>query len=132
MAILVNSETRLMCQGITGSAGSFHCQQMLEYGTQLVAGVTPGKGGQTHLDRPVYNSVKETVDELKADTSIIFVPPAFAAKAIIEAAEAGIKVIIPKKIIKKITLDCAYTIYLNNFILFSFKFVVLNKIITKK
>ena len=94
MSVLVDKNSRIIVQGFTGKEGTFHATQMIEYGTNIIAGVTPGKGGQTHLDRPVYNSVKETVDELKADTSIIFVPPAFAAKAIIEAAEAGIKVII--------------------------------------
>ena len=94
MAILVDQQTRLVVQGITGSEGSFHAEQMISYGTNVVAGVTPGKGGQTHLDRPVYDTVKEAVDEERANTSIIFVPPAFAADAVMEAADAGIDVII--------------------------------------
>ncbi len=94
MSVLVDKNSRVIVQGLTGKEGTFHAGQMIEYGTNIIAGVTPGKGGQTHLDRPVFNTVKETVDELQADTSIIFVPPAYAAKAIIEAAEAGIKVII--------------------------------------
>ncbi|NBB85756.1 MAG: succinate--CoA ligase subunit alpha [Bacteroidetes bacterium] len=94
MSILVNSDTRLVVQGLTGSEGSFHAEQMIAYGTDVVAGVTPGKGGQTHLDRPVFNTVEEAVVEEGANTSIIFVPPPFAADAIMEAADAGIKVII--------------------------------------
>lgn len=94
MSILVNADTRLVVQGFTGSEGTFHSQQMLEYGTNLVAGVTPGKGGQKHLDRPVFNTVAEAVEKEGANTSIIFVPPAFAADAILEAADAGIGVII--------------------------------------
>ena len=94
MSVLVDKNSRVIVQGLTGKEGTFHAGQMIEYGTNIIAGVTPGKGGQTHLNRPVFNTVKETVDELQADTSIIFVPPAYAAKAIIEAAEAGIKVII--------------------------------------
>ena len=94
MSVLVDKNSRIIVQGFTGKEGTFHASQMIEYGTNVIAGVTPGKGGQTHLNKPVYNTVKETVDELQADTSIIFVPPAYAAKAIIEAAEAGIKVII--------------------------------------
>ena len=94
MSVLVDKNSRIIVQGFTGMEGTFHASQMIEYGTNIIAGVTPGKGGQTHLERPVFNTVKETVDELQADTSIIFVPPAYAAKAIIEAAEAGIKVII--------------------------------------
>ena len=94
MAVLVDKNSRVIVQGFTGSEGTFHAQQMIEYGTTLVGGVTPGKGGQVHLDRPVFNTVKEAVDQAKANTSIIFVPPAFAADAIMEAADAGIKVII--------------------------------------
>jgi len=94
MSVLVDKNSKIIVQGFTGKEGTFHSGQMIEYGTNIIAGVTPGKGGQTHLERPVFNTVKETVDELQADTSIIFVPPAYAAKAIIEAAEAGIKVII--------------------------------------
>lgn len=94
MAILINNKTRLVVQGITGSEGSFHTQQMIEYGTTVTAGVTPGKGGTEHLGVPVFNTVAEAVKEAKANTSVIFVPPAFAADAILEAASAGIKVII--------------------------------------
>ena len=84
----------MIVQGFTGSEGSFHAQQMIEYGTNVVGGVTPGKGGTKHLDRPVFNTVAEAVEQAGADTSIIFVPPAFAADAIMEAADAGIKVIV--------------------------------------
>jgi len=94
MSVLVNKNSRIIVQGFTGSEGTFHATQMIEYGTPVVGGVTPGKGGQKHLDKPVFNTVAEAVNALKADTSIIFVPPAFAADAIMEAAEAGIKVII--------------------------------------
>lgn len=94
MSVLVGNETRLVVQGITGSEGTFHTEQMIEYGTNVVAGVTPGKGGQKHLDRPVFNTVAEAVNKEGANTSIIFVPPAFAADAITESAFAGIKVII--------------------------------------
>ena len=94
MSVLVNKDSKIIVQGFTGSEGTFHASQMIEYGTNLVGGVTPGKGGQTHLDRPVFNSVAEAVAKAGADTSIIFVPPAFAADAIMEAADAGIKVII--------------------------------------
>ena len=94
MSILVNKDSRIIVQGFTGSEGTFHASQMIEYGTNVVGGVTPGKGGQKHLDKPVFNSVKEAVSVAKANTSIIFVPPAFAGDAIMEAAEAGIKVIV--------------------------------------
>ena len=94
MSVLVNKNSKIIVQGFTGSEGTFHASQMIEYGTNVVGGVTPGKGGSTHLDRPVFNTVKDAVDQAGADTSIIFVPPAFAADAIMEAADAGIKVII--------------------------------------
>ena len=94
MSILVNNDSRIIVQGFTGSEGTFHASQMIDYGTNIVGGVTPGKGGQKHLDKPVFNSVKEAVSGTKANTSIIFVPPAFAGDAIMEAAEAGIKVIV--------------------------------------
>jgi len=94
MSVLVNKDSKIIVQGFTGSEGSFHAEQMIAYGTQVVGGVTPGKGGQTHLDKPVFNTVKEAVDAVKADTSIIFVPPAFAADAIMEAVDAGIQVIV--------------------------------------
>ncbi len=94
MSVLVNKESKIIVQGFTGSEGTFHASQMIEYGTNVVGGVTPGKGGQTHLERPVFNTVAEAVQKVGADTTIIFVPPAFAADAIMEAADAGIKVII--------------------------------------
>jgi succinyl-CoA synthetase alpha subunit len=94
MSVLVNKDSKIIVQGFTGSEGTFHASQMIEYGTNVVGGVTPGKGGSTHLDRPVFNTVKDAVDQAGADTTIIFVPPAFAADAIMEAADAGIKVII--------------------------------------
>lgn len=94
MSVLVNKDSKIIVQGFTGSEGTFHATQMIEYGTNVVGGVTPGKGGQTHLDKPVFNTVAEAVEKVGADTSIIFVPPAFAADAIMEAADAGIKVII--------------------------------------
>jgi succinyl-CoA synthetase alpha subunit len=94
MSVLVNKDSKIIVQGFTGSEGSFHAEQMIAYGTQVVGGVTPGKGGQTHLDKPVFNTVKDAVDAVGADTSIIFVPPAFAADAIMEAADAGIQVIV--------------------------------------
>ncbi|AMA49364.1 MULTISPECIES: succinate--CoA ligase subunit alpha [Flavobacterium] len=94
MSVLVNKDSKIIVQGFTGSEGTFHASQMIEYGTNVVGGVTPGKGGSTHLERPVFNTVKDAVDQAGADTSIIFVPPAFAADAIMEAADAGIKVII--------------------------------------
>ena len=94
MSVLVNKDSNIIVQGFTGSEGTFHATQMIEYGTNVVGGVTPGKGGQTHLDRPVFNTVAEAVEKVKADVSLIFVPPAFAADAIMESADAGIKVII--------------------------------------
>ena len=94
MAVLVNKDSKVVVQGFTGTEGTFHAEQMIAYGTQVVGGVTPGKGGQKHLDRPVFNTVADAVKEAGANTSIIFVPPAFAADAIMEAADAGIKVII--------------------------------------
>ncbi len=94
MSVLVNKDSKIIVQGFTGSEGTFHASQMIEYGTNVVGGVTPGKGGTTHLERPVFNTVKDAVDQAGADTTIIFVPPAFAADAIMEAADAGIKVII--------------------------------------
>jgi succinyl-CoA synthetase alpha subunit len=94
MSVLVNKNSKIIVQGFTGSEGTFHAGQMIEYGTNVVGGVTPGKGGTTHLDKPVFNTVKDAVENAGADTSIIFVPPAFAADAIMEAADAGIKVII--------------------------------------
>jgi succinyl-CoA synthetase alpha subunit len=94
MSVLVNKNSKIIVQGFTGSEGTFHASQMIEYGTNVVGGVTPGKGGQTHLEKPVFNSVAEAVGKTQADVSIIFVPPAFAADAIMEAAEAGIKVIV--------------------------------------
>jgi succinyl-CoA synthetase alpha subunit len=94
MSVLVNKNSRVIVQGFTGTEGSFHAGQMIEYGTNVVGGVTPGKGGQEHLGRPVFNTVKEAVEKTGADVSIIFVPPAFAADSIMEAAEGGIKVIV--------------------------------------
>ncbi|WKZ59018.1 MAG: succinate--CoA ligase subunit alpha [Cyclobacteriaceae bacterium] len=94
MSVLVNKNSRVIVQGFTGSEGTFHAGQMIEYGTNVVGGVTPGKGGSEHLGRPVFNTVKEAVEKTGADVSIIFVPPAFAADAIMEATDAGIKVII--------------------------------------
>ena len=94
MSVLVNKDSKIIVQGFTGSEGTFHAGQMIDYGTNVVGGVTPGKGGQTHLDKPVFNTVEDAVKETGADVSIIFVPPAFAADAIMESADAGIKVII--------------------------------------
>lgn len=94
MSVLVNKDSKIIVQGFTGSEGTFHAGQMIDYGTNVVGGVTPGKGGKEHLGKPVFNSVEEAVGETGADVSIIFVPPAFAADAIMEAADAGIKVII--------------------------------------
>ena len=94
MSVLVNKDSKIIVQGFTGSEGTFHASQMIEYGSNVVGGVTPGKGGQSHLDKPVFNTVKEAVDETGANVSIIFVPPAFAADAIMESADAGIEVIV--------------------------------------
>ena len=94
MSVLVNKDSKVIVQGFTGNEGSYHASQMIEYGTQVVGGVTPGKGGQTHLDRPVFNTVEDAVKATGANVSIIFVPPAFAADAIMEAADAGIEVIV--------------------------------------
>jgi succinyl-CoA synthetase alpha subunit len=94
MSVLVNKQSKIIVQGFTGTEGSFHATQMMEYGTQVVGGVTPGKGGTTHLDRPVFNTVADAVKATGADVSIIFVPPAFAADAIMEAADAGIALVV--------------------------------------
>ncbi|MEP7168325.1 MAG: succinate--CoA ligase subunit alpha [Bacteroidota bacterium] len=94
MSVLVNKNSRIVVQGFTGTEGTFHASQMIEYGTNVIGGITPGKGGTTHLDRPVFNTVEEAVKKEGADVSIVFVPPAFAADAIMEAAEAGIKLIV--------------------------------------
>lgn len=94
MSILVNKDSKIIVQGFTGTEGTFHATQMIEYGTNVVGGVTPGKGGQTHLDKPVFNTVAEAVEKAGANVSLIFVPPAFAADAVMEAANAGIEVIV--------------------------------------
>src|SRR3954467_1415985 len=94
MSVLVNKDSKIIVQGFTGSEGTFHATQMIEYGTNVVGGVTPGKGGTTHLDRPVFNTVADAVSQAGADVSIVFVPPAFAADAIMESAEAGIRLIV--------------------------------------
>lgn len=94
MSILINKNSKILVQGFTGTEGTFHATQMIEYGTQVVGGVTPGKGGTLHLDRPVFNSVADGVKQTGANVSIIFVPPAFAADAIMEAAEAGIELVV--------------------------------------
>src|SRR4029077_1807391 len=94
MSVLVDKNSRVIVQGFTGNEGTFHATQMIEYGTNVVGGITPGKGGATHLDRPIFNTVSDAVNKEGANVSIIFVPPAFAADAIMESADAGIQLII--------------------------------------
>src|SRR5437763_2767518 len=94
MSILVNKNSKVLVQGFTGTEGTFHASQMIEYGTNVVGGVTPGKGGSTHLDKPVFNTVADAVEKTGANVSIIFVPPAFAADAVMEAADAGIALVV--------------------------------------
>src|SRR5210317_1465635 len=94
MSVLVNKDSNIIVQGFTGSEGTFHAGQMIEYGTTVVGGVTPGKGGQKHLDRPVFNTVSEAVEKEGANVSLIFVPPPFAGDAIMEAADAGVKLVV--------------------------------------
>jgi succinyl-CoA synthetase alpha subunit len=94
MSILVDKNSKVVCQGLTGSQGTFHTQQCLDYGTRVVAGVTPGRGGQEHLGLPVYNTMREAVDDAGADVSMIYVPPPFAADAILEAADAGVGLVV--------------------------------------
>ena len=94
MAILVDKNTKVICQGFTGSQGTFHCQQAIEYGTKMVGGVTPGKGGQNHLNLPVYDTLDEAIDVTSANASVIYVPPAFAADSILEAIDAKIDLMV--------------------------------------
>src|SRR3954469_5413208 len=94
MSVLVNKHSKIIVQGFTGSEGTFHAQQMIEYGTNVVGGVTPGKGGSKHLDRPVFNTVEEAIKATGANVAIVFVPPAFAADAIMEGAEAGVNLVV--------------------------------------
>ena len=94
MSILINNKTKVICQGFTGSQGTFHSQQAIEYGTKVVGGVTPGKGGSTHLDLPVFDSVNDAVDHLEPDATVIYVPAKFATKAIHEALDSNIKIIV--------------------------------------